>query len=123
MSCSTCQQVEPAPCCSTTLVIGTIADASVSVSVYFKNITTNRLLILPGTSDGSGLVSVDVSDEQFATNQSFEIWVTLATGNMNDKKDITVNTTTADCLAAQFYRVNNESDVVVNSSTFTISIA
>ena len=122
MSCSTCKQINPIPCCVTTLTVGTVADASVNVRVYFKNITTGRILGLPGTTDGAGLVTVDVSDEQFATNQSWEIWVTLTSTSVNERLNLTVNSATVDCLATTFIKAMDEDETILTEADFTISL-
>ena len=122
MSCSTCKQINPIPCCVTTLTVGTVANANVNVRVYFKNITTGRILGLPGTTDGAGLVTVDVSDEQFATNQSWEIWVTLTSTSINERLNLTVNSATVDCLATTFIKAMDEDETILVDADFTISL-
>ena len=106
----------------TTLTVGTVANASVNVRVYFKNITTGRILGLPGTTDGAGLVTVDVSDEQFATNQSWEIWVTLTSTSVNKRLNLTVNSATVDCLATTFIKAMDEDETILTEADFTISL-
>jgi hypothetical protein len=106
----------------TDLVIGTIANANADLNVYFQNNTTGHTLTLPGTSDGSGLVTVDVSEQQFASNQSYDIWVTLASTNMNARLTITIGSSTMDCLSADFYKVKTENDTMDAINSFTISL-
>ncbi len=123
MICNPCTKINPIPCCLDILTIGTISDIDIDVNVYIKNITTNRILILPGHADHDGLVTVGVIDEQFASNQSYEIWVTKASEDMNNRLNLTIGESSSiTCLAATYLKVKTEEDEIDNQATFTITL-
>ena len=46
-----------------TLEIGTVAGLTTDYNVYFKNIATDRELLYPLTSDGSGVLTISVATD------------------------------------------------------------
>lgn len=106
MSCVQCKRTVPLNKCPDTLVIGTIADANTNVLGYIKKVSNGATQLFSVTSDGDGLVSVDVSGITDFLNTSktqFEVWLTLATAtSFEDRLPITIGTETADCLLMKF---------------------
>lgn len=61
--------------CTETLEIGTI-EANKAVHVYFQRINSNYIYKLEATSDGDGLLTVDIEDlNWFRTLFKYNVWV------------------------------------------------
>lgn len=78
------------PICTAYLIIGTIPNLDTPVNVYIKDITTGRIETLQELSDDVGQVEIDISDYTFSDNHSYELWITTASGGINDKLYITI---------------------------------
>jgi ribosomal 30S subunit maturation factor RimM len=114
MSCPTCQETKPIPKCVDTLIIGAIEDDSTNIYIYVENLTTGRIQRIEATSGISGEVSLDLTDpdkEFYSANFTYELWVTLRTGTINDKLDITILYTVADCFVLRFEEVFDGEDI------------
>lgn len=115
--------------CAETIVIGTIAESDAGLFVFFKNLATGRITRISTTSNGDGLVSVDVSDMVLIPNQSYEIWVTLNSDGMDCRQAITpVDCTgtptdeTYTCFNVTFYNVHDKDLMMIYYSTQIITV-
>jgi hypothetical protein len=63
MATTTTSDVRPVPATFETLEIGTVAGLTTDYNVYFKNIATDRELLYPLTSDGSGVLTISVATD------------------------------------------------------------
>lgn len=127
MICSPALKTKTIPTCTQELVVGTIADVSSALVVAIKDITTERLEIIQGESDGDGLVTIDISGYHFAPNHAYELWIFLAGSNLNDKKLITVEGGDCDSQDSELIGLsftdtyeNTEEQFVVTSQTLEI---
>lgn len=105
--CTPCLVAKPIPSCTQTLNIGTISDINANVRVYIQDITTGQILSFDTTSDGSGLVSVDLSENNFFDNHAYEMWVTDANAEYRDAKDITIDSQTEKVICLRFEYVQD----------------
>jgi hypothetical protein len=96
------------PLCILTLIIGKISSANANVNIFIVDITTGRRFILQSTSDGAGLVSVDLTAIEFSEEHTYELWITLQSANPEDKEDITIDTETATTVALGFLSLFTE---------------
>lgn len=93
---------KPLPTCLATLVVGTIDELSANIRAYLYNLTTRRTTTIQSTTDGAGLITLDLSELDFSPNHSYLLTVTLAGDDVNSLKLITVGTTVTDQLALRF---------------------
>lgn len=93
---------KPLPTCLATLIVGTITDLNESVTGYLYNLTTKRTTTVSGTSDGAGLVTLDVSDLSFSPNHSYYLTLTLAGDDVNSILNVIIDTTTTSQIALRF---------------------
>lgn len=95
MSCP-CLQSNPIPTCIELLSIGTIDNVNTAVVVFITNISTGRVDTFETTSDGAGLVEIDVSDFEIndGTNYKVEVYVDL----MDEAETITVTDSSGTCV-------------------------
>ena len=90
------------PLCLTDLIIGAIGIKNKAVHVYIKDLTTGRTEMFPSLSEADGYVVIDISAATFSDNHTYELWITLATANINDKQNITVDASTDTTLSLCF---------------------
>ena len=98
-------QTKKIPECVLDLEIGTIPDNNTNVNIFIQDITTGARFIEQETSDGAGLVSVDLSAYEFSEAHSYELWITKQSEGIDDKLDITIGTETEKTIALNFSRV------------------
>lgn len=114
---------KPLPDCLASLVVGTVTNLSANLKAYFYNITTKRITSISGTSDGAGLVTLDVSELSFSPNHTYVLTLTLAGDDVNSLLTVTIDTTTTDQIALRFNDIYNTSDEVENFTTQTLEVA
>lgn len=112
MSCTPCTKAQPLPTCPQVLSVGTIANVSIAVYIYFTKLSTGRTERFSGTSNADGVVTVDVTEKNdfFQPGTAYEMWVNLQTDeNLTEKKTLTFGEETAECLLLRFVRVGGAS--------------
>lgn len=93
---------KPLPTCLATLIVGTIGDLNASIKAYVYNMTTKRITSVTGTSDGAGLVTLDVSELAWSPNHTYYLTLTLAGDDVNSILNVTVDTTVTNQIALRF---------------------
>lgn len=128
--CVDCQPTNLIPTCTTALVLGTIPDLTTAVFIYVRNLTTGNTHRQSVTSDGAGLVTMDTTDPVpsfYSPNMTYEVWITLATGDLEDRLDITVGTVTITgddaCLNLNFEIIANASNDPITYATQNVEFA
>lgn len=121
--CNPCTQVKNIATCTQSIVLGTITITDDTVRVYFKNISTGLIFSLDAPSDISGNVTVDTSDIEFIENTPFEVWITEAGADPNEKQDITIGATTSQTICVRFDAIKNEAGEASIFATQTFSEA
>lgn len=107
MSCTTCTKAQPLPKCGTNLTIGTLT-ADTDYYVYIKKLSNGKLQRLEATSDGTGLLTADVSDlaEFLLPGSDFELWVTTQDStSIYDRETITIGAETPTCLILSYQNI------------------
>jgi len=88
--CGNCRKVNDIPTCTNQVIVGTIANLNTALFIYFVT-ARGQVVQLDGSSDGSGLVTVDTSGFDFMSNMTYEIFITLDVAvSWEDKINITV---------------------------------
>jgi hypothetical protein len=100
MICATTLKTKPIPTCLGELTIGVIADVSTAVNVHLHDVTTGRTEIFQETSDGAGIVKVDLTDKDFSDNHSYQIWITAAASSV--KTTITIGSKSSEIVELNF---------------------
>lgn len=111
MACSTCTKAVPIPVCTSTLTLGTITSLNAAVWIYIKDLTTGRTERESGMSGGTGIVTLDMSNNPtfYQEDHTYEVSVTLQSAvSIEDTRDITIAGTAYDCLQLRFVEVSND---------------
>ena len=96
--CNTCLNSKPIPKCTDALVLGT-ADPTTAYYVYIKDCSINYTERLSATTDGAGLLTVDISTLELLPTHAYEIWITKQTEtNASNKESFTIDSTIDDCI-------------------------
>lgn len=123
MSCSNCQRVKIIPECSGVLTVGTIPDVSATRMVVFTNTLTGYEMYLQGTSDGDGLLTVDIEGDDFFS-ENFEYTLSVLNGetlnSYNDTLTITIDEQEYNCLLLTFKKVFNDDGQVEGAAEITL---
>lgn len=77
--CDQCPDVNPVPYCVNSLTIGKIT-ANTVVKVILKNLASNNVDQVDAVNNGSGIVTIDITDKAYPTEQTFEINIIDSTG-------------------------------------------
>lgn len=103
--CNPCTITLPISLCTESITIGSISSADTAVKVYFKNIATGKVVSFETTTTSGGTVTID-SPFNFARNQSYEVWVNLASANsVEHKETISIGYDSQECLLVSFVQV------------------
>lgn len=130
--CNPATKFRTLPSCLTTLIIGTTATISGSLYVYLKNHTTGVLYRFTGTTDGAGLLSLNVKDPDGSSvtqfiptpDHDYELWATATSAtNTDERVSITINAIAYTALAISFERIYEDGDALTAYSTQTLKIA
>lgn len=122
--CNPCIKTKTLPNCLSQLVIGTIALISQSVKVYIQDIATGALMVLDGTSDGDGLVTVEFEDSKyFFENHPYELWITDIGADIGAFETITFDGASSNTVCMRFHSVKGEDGDIVAYLTQTIAEA
>ena len=110
MSCTNCTESNQIPECVDTITIGTIANLNTAVYIYIRNLSTGYVHQQAATSSGAGLVILDstLPDKSFYNeNHLYELWITLQSAGINNKKTITIDAEVQDCLLLNFVKTDS----------------
>ncbi len=119
--CNPCIKTKTLPNCLATLVVGITALTSQQVKVYIQDLATNGLLILTGSADNTGLVSLTLPDPSpFFDNHSYELWVTDLGAGIGAYESISINGSTSDIICLRFETVKGEDGSVESYLTQTL---
>lgn len=123
MSCPDCSKANNILRCITTLTVGTAAShPNTDVYLYIRNNTTGRLYRYEVTTSNTGLISKDISAQQYMDGHNYELWVTLASAtNIDDRITFTVGSENVTCITLGFETVYADDDTL-ESSAQTITL-
>lgn len=95
----------PTECDVANLTVGTLA-ASTDYYVYVWDEGRDKYKRISATTDGSGLLIFDMLPYRrfFNDNTRFVLWVTLRTGGITAKEDITIGAETYTCFLLTFIK-------------------
>lgn len=108
MATTTTSDVRPVPATFETLEIGTVAGLTTDYNVYFKNIASDRELLYPLTSDGSGVLTISVADDglKIVPGQWYEVRAVLDSDQDQDNNVlITIGADATYLIKARFTEV------------------
>lgn len=128
--CAPCQKTKPIPKCVVNLLIGGIAFIDTVVTVYFKDISTGKLTGIITEVGGDGSVFLENLDCGFMPDHSYEVWVTFAGNNIEDRLTLTISDDyyptigrEHECLAVRFIDAVDCAGEQIDFTTYTIEIA
>ena len=122
MACTLCKFTKTYPLCITNLTLGTVTNLNTDHFIYIKNLATGRIVRLAATSDGAGLLTVDVSNEELMHNEGYEIWATLQTVDKNQMEELTLSDSTADCLYIRGEDLHDTNGVLIVTATHVLEL-
>lgn len=112
-----------APACIENLVIGTIENLNTNLRVMLFNGTTGRKTILPATSDGAGVVTMPLDDCRLISNHAYRLTVSLDSGDITDRIEVTVDSQTGNELHVIFGDILDADSAQVTAETYTLIVA
>ncbi len=119
--CNPCIKTKAVPNCLAQLVIGTTALTSQQVKVYIQDLATNGLLILTGTADMDGLITLELPDPSpFFDTHPYELWVTDLGAGIGAYESISINGSTSDIICLRFQSVRGDDGSVESYLTQTL---
>lgn len=104
MTCDTCLATQPIPLCISAIVLGQISDINTAVIVKIKNEATQRIDNIESTSNGSGIITVDVSTLEFM--ESHYTFSVHKPDEYSNDLDITIGGEQAKCIDFVFENCN-----------------
>lgn len=112
------------PTCLGVLTIGSIPDLNQAVHVVIEDVTTGRKEIYDVTSSGAGVVSVDLTDQEFSDSHSYQGWIFKTGNSIDDRYAITVSgaSDTTEYLNLSFDSILNDG-VSFSMATATLKAA
>jgi hypothetical protein len=120
MICSNCTPIELI-CCSETIVVGDAPNTLESYYIHIEDVSNGRKLILPVVISGGGVMSIDVSEFNFAETHSYEMYLTTV-DDVSTIVPFEINGTEVDCLQVRFkkYFDNNNEVLFVTSQDIVL---
>lgn len=106
--CEPCTTANEVPVCTENLTLGTIPLTDTAVYIYFRDVKNGRFERTTATTDGAGTVIADLTQISAMSRHIYEVWVTAATGGVDDKETITIGAVTTDCFNIEFERITGE---------------
>lgn len=103
--CNPCIKAKPIPKCTQEIEIGTISDIDTAVSVYIWDVSSSLIQRVDATSDGDGLITVDISEVSLLASHAYEIWVTEAGANYKEKLSLTIGTSASETICLRVEEV------------------
>jgi len=125
MQCITYQRTKELTAGAGVVTLGAISSLNTDVYIHVQNTATKAIYRQSATSDGSGVVNLDITDpESFAyhPNTDYEVWVTLQTGDIADFQSITINAIPYEGLLLRFVRQLGGSNTYVSDAAQTVEI-
>ena len=122
MGCTNCTNVE-LNCCSDFIIIGTAPDPLESYYAIIEDVSNGRKIILPVVVIGliGNLMQIDVTDIQFASNHSYEMYLVIQ-DDVSNNVTWSINGTDVDCLQVRFNKHHTSFDVLYTIETQTITL-
>lgn len=110
--CNTALSTKALPTCLGVLTIGTIPDLTTAVKIVIEDVTTGRREIYDVTSSGAGVVSVDLTGEEFSDSHSYQAWIFKTTNGIDDRYAITVSgaSATTEYVQLSFELIKDDGD-------------
>lgn len=125
MPCLQCTSTDPIPTCTTTLRIGTITSFATAIFIFVNNLTTGKNYRQNSVVSGAaGEVNLDMSEPTpnfYNKDSAYEVFVTLASNDIDQKETITVGTDTDTCYSLNFTDIYDEDDDKVVYALHTLS--
>lgn len=120
--CNPSLATKPIPTCIENLSIGSIPDNNQAVFVIIEDITTGRREKYSATSDGSGIVIVDVSAAEFSDTHGYQGWIYKSTDGIGDPYTITIGASTTEYFGLTFEKVFDDGELLYATSV-TLEVA
>lgn len=126
--CNDCTKFRTLPSCMTNLTIGTFTgNNNASVYVYLMNHTTGYLYRISGTTNGSGVLAIDITDGgdfMPTPKHDYELYVTLQSAtNTDERLTFTISSVNYTCAAIDFNQIWNEGDELAAYTNQTLKAA
>ncbi len=119
MSCPSYIKTKPVPICGTSLIIGSIPDASTDVKIFIAKANGSKYT-QETTSDAAGLVTMDLTDPDTAHYIGFDGLYLISVGtDLNDLKAITIDTEANTVVGVTFSNYKNNTV----AAPFTLEVA
>jgi hypothetical protein len=116
-----CTKTRPVPSCILQLVAGTVSETSTSLIATFTNIATGRINYISCSSDGAGLVTIDLSGMKFLAGHAYDFTLSNEIGSA--PLEITIGSVEYVCLSVVFEKFRNEDGTPVTVSSRTLEVA
>jgi hypothetical protein len=121
MACNNCTTTKTLSGCAGVLTLGTIASLNTAVYIFVKS-PSGYIYRQSTTSSVSGVVTLNLAlpDTSFYhSNGSFEVWVTLASADIETRLSVTISATAYTCFNLSFQRtfdVDGDPNVVTTQT-------
>ncbi len=122
MACNTCTPTLLVPCCTESLVLGTIENLTQLIYIYVKNLSSGYTYRQESASNGAGLVTLDCSEikDMLQPNIDFEVWVTK--NNEKIRLPITIGAEPYTCFNIEFEKTYDEDGLSTSEETYTLEV-
>lgn len=118
--CNPCTPMKTLSRCMAILTIGTIAPTT-DVFVWLFNLTTGVATRFPVTSDGAGLVTVDLTDYPQIEGHDYQLYLTpYPTTNTEENMNVTISAVVYTCFALRFVTVYDDQGVIQTGDNQTL---
>jgi hypothetical protein len=112
----------PLPVCMAILTIGDTTHNTTDMYVYIKNHTTDAPVTrFEVETNGSGLLTVDLTDYPQIEGHDYELWATLTTDN--ERVEITISAVQYTCFALTFEQIEYETGALITGENVTLEAA
>lgn len=124
MACNNCTNTKKLSTCAGNLTLGTIASLTTAVYIYVKN-PAGYIYRQSATSSGAGVVILSLASPNTSFYHSsgvFEVWVTLASADIETRLTVTIGATGYSCFNLEFQKsFDNDGDPnVITTQTLAI---
>jgi hypothetical protein len=106
MACNNCTSTKTLSTCAGVLTLGTIASLNTAVYIYIKN-SSGYIYRQSTTSSAGGVVTLNLAlpnPDFYHPNGTFEVWVTLASADIETRLSITISGTAYSCFNLSFQK-------------------
>lgn len=109
--------MKPLARCMAVLTIGDTTHNTTAMYVYLLNHFTNVGVRFAVTTNGSGLLTVDLTDYPQIEGHDYELWATLATAtNPDDREIITIGLVEYECFSINFIDILEDGALVTGEN-------